>query len=362
MKLMYKFAKFPRNKKLLTHINLAALEVFDTLRIVDVNSLPISDYNKRYLLRYQNKLRTHLQRLTFLLAWGLDNTKKPLSETILIDYGGGSGLLTLLAKACGVGTVIYNDIYDVSCVDAEIVGKKLGFQADHYIAGNIDTLDEYLKTNSLVCDVLVSCDVLEHIYDLNEFFQSLHNLSEENFSYVISTHANPLNPIINRTLMKQQNRAELHDREADYGHKDRDSLLSFLKVRKDIITDNFSAQLNKHDIDQLASNTRGLKESDILAAGQNYIKTGKMPTAPSHPTNTCDPYTGNMADRLTSPFEIRDKMERAGFSSQVLSCYHGNPDNWAKNILAMKLDILINVLGNQGLRLASYFMLYGGKK
>jgi len=359
---MYKFARLPDDKKLISQINLGASTLFDSIDKLDSDSLNISDYNKRYLKRYKNKLRTHLQRLSYLLAWSIFRCKKPLSEITIIDYGGGAGLLSLLAKACGIGSVIYNDIYDVSCIDARVVGESTNFQADYYVTGDIDALKVYLKNNAIIPDALVSCDVMEHIYDLKTFLKSLHSLSENNLNYVISTHANPLNPIIRRTLMKQQIIAETQNKVADYGHKSRDSLKSFLDVRKEIIVEKYSDQLSESDINQLAINTRGKQRSDIDICLEEYIETKRMPAPLSHPTNTCDPHTGNWADRLTDPFEIRNLFLEAGLNASVLSCYHGDPKNIFKNILANVLDILINIFGKHGLRLASYFMLYGNKK
>ncbi|MBA7485996.1 hypothetical protein ES707_21548 [subsurface metagenome] len=55
-----------------------------------------------------------------------------------LDYGSGSGMLYLLAKQLGIGTVVYNDIYDVSCHDAKIIAKSIGNEADYYVQGNID--------------------------------------------------------------------------------------------------------------------------------------------------------------------------------------------------------------------------------
>ncbi len=362
MKMMYKFARFPRDKKLLQDINRGATLLFDKLSVLDVDALDVSDYNKRYLKRYQHKLRTHLQRLAYLLSWTLHSENKPLSEIVMVDYGGGSGLLSLLAKACGVGTVIYNDIFDVSCQDAATVGEKLSLKPDHFVAGDIDALNKYLTSNNLKCDALVSCDVLEHIYDLEVFFKSLHQLSNQSFNYVISTHANPMNPIINRSLMKLQVIAETVEKEAGYGHKSRDSLRSFLNARKDILEEAFQDQLSQTEIDKLASYTRGMHKSDIEQSAGLYMATKQMPTPLTHPTNTCDPYTGNWADRLTSPFEIQNLLMDTGFTATVLSCHHGDPKNLPKRLLANILDIMMRVSGRQGLRLASYFMLYGTKK
>jgi hypothetical protein len=46
----------------------------------------------------------------------------------------------------------------------------------------------------------------------------------------------------------------------------------------------------------LAKKTRGLMKDDIEKLVEEYIASGKITYQPDHPTNTCDPYTGNWAD------------------------------------------------------------------
>lgn len=75
--------------------------------------------------------------------------------------------MSLLAAELGVGTVIYNDIYDVSCKDIEILSNALGLKPDHIVCGDVDDLVSYLQEKSISINVIVSYDVLEHIYDVD---------------------------------------------------------------------------------------------------------------------------------------------------------------------------------------------------
>ena len=69
----------------------------------------------------------------------IDAATNQTTEATLIDhvggsglgfYGGGHGMLALLAKASGIGTVIHNDIYKISCKDAQCIGNDLDLAAD----------------------------------------------------------------------------------------------------------------------------------------------------------------------------------------------------------------------------------------
>lgn len=69
-------------------------------------------------------------------------------------------MLSLLAKECKIGTVIYNDIYDVSARDAEIIGKAIGDQADYYIPGDVNDVIDFLKEKSIKCNTIANYDVI----------------------------------------------------------------------------------------------------------------------------------------------------------------------------------------------------------
>ena len=45
--------------------------------------------------------------------------------------------MSLLAVERGFKKVIYSDIYDISCSDAEIIAATIGNKAQHYLCGDI---------------------------------------------------------------------------------------------------------------------------------------------------------------------------------------------------------------------------------
>ncbi|MBU4373224.1 MAG: hypothetical protein KJ714_02040, partial [Euryarchaeota archaeon] len=299
MEFMYKYAFLPKDQELLIDINLAAKRLFYKLTDLNIERLAISDYNKVYLGGKLSNLVHSLQLNSYILSWSLIESDVPLNRFVFLDYGGGSGILSLLAKELNIGTVIYNDIYDVSCKDASIIGKSIGNQADYYIQGDIEDILFFLKTNSISCNAIASYDVIEHIYDIEGFFKKLDALSNGSLTVCMSSGANIFNPIIRRSLMRKQLEIEYKDREKKFGHKERDCLEAYFNIRKKIIL-NFTKRLDENltekEIEQLSRATRGMIESDIKKCVEGYIKTGHIHKEPSHPTNTCDPYTGNWAE------------------------------------------------------------------
>lgn len=361
MEFIYNYARLPKDHTLLIDINLAASRLFNKLQYLDINSLDISDYNKRYLCDHLRNIHSTLQKYSYILSWSVTSAVVPLSEFVFLDYGGGSGVSSLLAKEFKIGTVIYNDIYEVSCKDAKVIGESIGNQADYYIHGDIDDVIRFLRTNSISCDAIASYDVIEHIYDIEGFFNNLHLLSNGSLSVVMSSGANNFNPLIRKSLMKKQCEEEFRDREKKWGHKERDCLRAYLEVREEMVL-KYAQNLTKKEVRQLARLTRGMIEVDIKKCVNEYLKTGQFPQEPSHPTNTCDPYTGNWKEHLMDPCWLQDILSKSGFKVEILSGYYGRPKKIIKRPYANFLNLLIYISKRQGIKIAPFFTIYGKKE
>jgi len=330
------------------------------LKQLDINSLRISDYNKRYLSNYIKNIRSILHKYSYVFAWSIVDTDVSPDQLVFIDYGGGSGILSLLAKEYGINTVVYNDIYEISCRDARIIAVTVGNEAEYYVHGDIDTVIDFLKTKSLYSTVMTSYDVIEHIYDLETFLTNLNDLSPLPFSAVMASGANPLNPVKRRRFMRYHMNREYKDQEKKWGHKERDCLKAYFDARKDIISRQAPTLLNteKH---RLAMSTRGLIKSEIKNCVEEYLRTGKVLRQPDHPTNTCDPYTGNWAERLIDIDHVRKILLGAGFEVSVISGYYGGSNNILKRLIGNILNIFISMHKDKGLVFAPFFLICAKK-
>jgi hypothetical protein len=362
MKYKFKLAfTLPKHPDLLKEIDAASNRLADKLSKIDILSLDISDYNKRYFGDIIKGITASLQLRSYILAWLLHEVKVPRKEIVFIDYGGGSGLLSLLAKEYGIGTVIYDDIYEVSCKDARTIARAIGNEAEHYVPADIDELIQFMKDQNLSATALGSYDVLEHIYNVESFLPKLNLLSQGPFHVFMGSGANPFNPLVNKVLIKKQIDFELNDRPNYWGSKDRDSLRSFLSIRREIISDyailkgiNFENSI----LDNLAKKTRGLIKEDIETQVDNFIKTGVFPKEIKHKTNTCDPYTGNWAEHLMNPYELSENLSKSGFKSKVLKGYYGDSNNKIKQIIGRGLNLIISLSGSLGLKFSAFYALY----
>ncbi len=359
---MYRNGVYPKNSAMFG-VRSAAKRLHAKLHNLRLDALEISDYNKRYFgdqLVSDDILRGHLTKYGYILEWALSGIEKSIENLVLIDYGGGHGMLSLLAKETGIGTVIHNDIYPVSCQDANKIGSALGLQADYYVPGDIDAILDYCKIHGVSCDVVANYDVIEHIYDIDDFLGKLHRLSDGAMSIFLASAANDINPRIRRILQRQHNKFEFQDRPVKYGRKPIDTTRAILDVRKDIIKSH-SSSLSHHEIDNLAAVTRGMIKADIEAAVDQYLRTKIYPSKIKHPTNTCDPITGSWIEHLMDPWELASQLSRTGYSVQVKCGYYDYAGSFFTRSLKSVMNAAISSTGSFGLRLAPYYALFAIK-
>lgn len=320
----------------------------------------ISAYNQRYIGQYTTDAETSLQSFSFLLSKALSGRNHVHKPFVFVDFGGGSGIVSFLAKALGIERVIYVDIYDVSCRDAGLLGEKLGLKPDAILCGGMPELLEYLRNTGSEIDAFCSFDVIEHIYDIREFFRQLGQLPGNNLKILLTSGANDRNPRIRKRLMKAQEKAEYTNRTAEWGHKERDSVHSFLDIRRNMIR-SLEPQLSGEEMEHLARLTRGLNSNDIEASVREYMEKGEIAYRPSHPTNTCDPFTGNWSERLMDQSVLKEWLREENFQVEVRSGNYGESGSGWRLLVKILANRLISVSGSVGLILAPYYILEARK-
>jgi 2-polyprenyl-3-methyl-5-hydroxy-6-metoxy-1,4-benzoquinol methylase len=350
---------FPDAGTLASRLDDAARRLHEKLTSVDVQALDVSDYFKNYLRIHLKNALPSLQlnsHLLFLSLRGIGNG----TDAGIVDYGGGSGVLSLLAREAGVANVIYNDIYDVSCVDARTLAVTVGLEADDYVLGDIEDLTSYLRKRSVRCRSIVSSDVIEHVYDVNAFLRAVPAISSGPLRVVFASHANTFNPLLSWMLMRTQRAVERLDRPPAVGQKLRDTTRSYRGVREEMIRQH-APSLTPEAVVHLGGVTRGLMKADIEKAVDRFLETGESPAELVHPTNTCDPYTGNWCEHLMDPNELAKTLSASGIPTQVGVGYWGDYAGRWKRLSLPIVDKAIRMSGTQGRRLAPCYVLYGDR-
>lgn len=325
------------------------------LRTLDVARLPISDYTRRYL---SDQLRSDAYLGTFaqVLATASAEWSQPLGDWRMVDLGGGTGLQSLLALESGVGHVTYSDIYDVSATDVGHIADALGLRLNRVIVGDTDVLVAALNDATDEVDAIVSYDVIEHIYDVASHFVTISRVRYPNLRLTYASGANGANPRFVRQVRRAQQEAEGLDRPAEWGHKDRDALRAYASIRRDIVQA-AAPDLPDLVIDDLAQRSRGLMAGDIERLVVEPYLAGRPTYHPVHPSNTCDPLSGNWCEQLLDFDWIVAAAGRAGLTARVTAGRYAMAGTPQQDILRRFLNAGIATLGSQGIRLAPYYVV-----
>ena len=361
MKYVYERPLFPHgSERLKIDLERAAARLAERIDGLDVNALPIGGFSRHYFASKRRWMQASLQRSTYLLAWCL----APLSanrfeELVIVDYGAGTGELSLLAKELGVGTVVHCDISENMTGDARSIAIALSLPADYYITSDVDGLIRFLTERGLLCDAVISNDAIEHIYDMNGFLMALTDLPSRRLVVTLATGANPRNPLISRRLMGLQRKMEFQGTIRTEDESFEDTAEAYLPLRRRMIEAQ-CGRLEESDIVRLAKRTRGMRRDDIEAAVNRYVATGGLPPFPSHLTNTCDPYTGNWCEQLVDPSVHAKQLRAAGFEVRIVSGYYGSGGSGGKlkRFARQAANVAITSFGMFGLKLAPFYCIH----
>jgi hypothetical protein len=336
-------------------ISIAIKKLFSRLQVLNLQNLEISDYNRIYLQKYINNYYYYMTSYSQLLQKAIDKLKKPVIESTFIDYGGGCGLLSLLAKETGFRTVVYNDIDKSTLHGAQIISKNLDIIIDDFICGDVGELIAEINHRKVIPDVICSFDVLEHIYDLELWIKTIAGINYE-FSLLFMTSANSCNPFISNRLKKLHFKSEYLGFEKNIRNNNAFLSTSSFEERKNIIRNQFS-ELKPEDIEFVAKKTRGLNKSNIENITGEYIKTGEITYKIRHPTNTCDPYTGSWTERLIDLRELKILINSYNLDVTISNSLYGYNNNKTVNALKYLLNILIRLTGPKNLLLSPTYTL-----
>lgn len=318
----------------------------ERLKAIDYNKLPISDYNKRYIGNLKPALSYFMHIYADCLQRGLQAIQTPISDVTLIDYGGGTGFLSILAKSIGIGQVIYIDLNPSSVETIQLLKQIIGIGPDIILHGDSDVLADWCARNKVCPPLLIATDLIEHVYDLSLFFKDLIHINDSMY-LLFTTASTPFNPYVQQRLHKMMVGCENGSLESP----------NYYTLREQFIT-KLCPAFSPKEVETWARQTRGLTYPDI----QKAIEKKSLPS-PEDPYNTCDPATGNWAERilpiqtyedLLAPYQFKLKVEK-GF-------YNADRSNPVLSLICKGINALIRNSGSFGFLLAPFIILSCGKE
>lgn len=306
-----------------TSINIQAHRLYDLVKGIDVSSLEIPYYCMYYLEKsHLNRLFFSIQTSAHLLYRAITRKGKPVQDIILMDYGAGVGTLFLLGKLIGVKKVIYNDHLEDWKNSAEAIARACSIEIDEYIVGDIESTMEFLRHKEISCDIITSRNVVEHIYKLDQFFETVYKFNP-NALVFSSTTANYYNPA---SYIKHFIWHSKWEKE-------------YIILRKNIIE---SFGISGESAEQLAKRTRGLASEDLKTTIKEFLSRQKLPAKKQIGSNTCDPTNGVWAEHLISFTEYRNQI---GAEKYIISF---EPGFWDTHYSKSYKNIFAKILNRFG--------------
>ena len=324
----------------------------ELLQKVDSKSISSNTYCQNYLQHLLMHKKYYVKIYAKVLDDMLAASPLVLNELSILDFGTGNGMLALFAKYCGCANVYACDVDADFLAAAQKLSEQLNLPINKFIKGGLEEVKFELKGAHL--SAIISTDVIEHIYDLPDFFNSMSEINPEMIS-VMTTASNPKN----KWKVKQLKKLQIRDEEFGYSGNDieTEGHASYLSLRKEIIKDAFK-NISPKNLNSLAIATRGLIKDDILKSTNNYLETGKLPI-PADDFNTCHPESGSFTERIVSFQDYEKIYTNAGFHLKIKTGFYNNTGSLKHKLVNGLLNSLLKFFK---FKISPFIILVGYKK
>jgi 2-polyprenyl-3-methyl-5-hydroxy-6-metoxy-1,4-benzoquinol methylase len=315
----------------------------------------INDYPNVYLSYLLSHLEYFIKIYSVVLNRSLKDANLNIDQASLADLGAGNGMLAIFAKYCGFNKVYINDIDKTFIKSAKYLSSQLSIYPDDFIEGDISDVCHYFNMRNSP-DIIVGIDMIEHVYDLEYFIQSLFTLKELK-SVIFTTGSNPQNFFKVKQLRKiQYNDEYVGGNPGEYLLYGANETKPFIEIRKEIIRNIYSFP----DLltEKLAQLSRGLIKIDIELAVKKYIETGVFPYKPTDSYNTCNPISGSWSERIIPIKDYRKLFMKPGTRFVIKSGFYNGQEKTIKSLLLKGINILLPLFG---LRFAPFIILSSAK-
>jgi len=279
-------------------INQKASGLYTSLRATAAARTGAGDTYTEYFARHHlgPRLFFSIQNSAHILYQAVRRCGKPLTEINAIDYGAGLGTLFLLGGLLGFRRFDYNDHLPEWQDTARQVSERIGSQVIDYVTGDVEAVSAFAESHGFTYDLVLSRNVLEHIYSLPHFYKTLYRHNPKAVVYG-STTANYHNPLMRIYHYRIHAKAERSH---------------YFRQRRQEISRS-STGLSSEAISRLARQTRGLAGADFSQAVE-VLKAGRpLPHDPTLRSNTCDCINGVWCEHLLKRNEYEKIITEAGY-------------------------------------------------
>jgi 2-polyprenyl-3-methyl-5-hydroxy-6-metoxy-1,4-benzoquinol methylase len=325
-----------------TLINDKANELFFSLKNFNTTTLDTADTYNDYFIHHHlgHRLFFSIQNSAHILYEAARLCGKPLQEISAIDYGAGLGTLFMLGGMLGFKRFDYNDHLPEWQDTAKAVCKQAGITITDYVTGDINAVADFAASKNTRYDMIVSRNVVEHIYSLSEFYSVIfrHNPKAVVYSTTTANFHNPVMRLYHIYIHKKV--------EKQYYKQQR--LQEIMKL---------SPSLNGGKITELVKITRGKGQQDFIDAINHFVNDNPIFSDSSLRSNTCDCITGVWIEHLLTRKEHIEIAKKAGFKIAYTAGYWDTHySSKAMNILAVLFNKIISLFGEKNAVFISPFV------
>ena len=321
-------------------INLKANRLYQLLLNIDTNTLDTEGEYKEYFINHHlgRRLFFSLQNSAHIIYNAVKKSGKPVNEITFIDYGAGLGTLFMLAGMMGFKKMAYNDYFAAWHQPAKALCKALQIKIDEYVAGGIDDVVQHAATCDTLYDIIASRNVIEHIYNLQVFYNCIckHNSKAIVYSTTTANYHNPAMRYYHIYLHTKWEKA------------------SYRKQRREEIK-KIRPSINAEDLEKLVTLTRGKGQKDFTDTIHDFFAGRQIKKEENLRSNTCDCITGVWNEHLLTKKEYKELINGAGFKMEYTPGYWDTHyKSSAMNIIAKIFNKIISLLGNKGILLSPF--------
>lgn len=317
-----------------TAINSKANELYLLLKNYEAASLPIGDDFKNYFIDHHlgHRLFFSMENSAHIIYQSVKKSGKAISELTFIDYGAGLGTMYMLAGMLGFKRVAYNDYLPDWRDAAMAVSKAMRIHIDDFITGDIDDVLRHADEHNVRFDIVASRNVIEHIYNLSNYYKSIHQHNPQAIIFSTTT-ANFHNPAmwLKHYLL----------------HKKIDSKY-YLPHRKELIQKQWP-EASVQQVNDLANKTRGKAGNDFSNAVNDYKSGNSITPVPFLYSNTCHAETGYWCEHIIKQNDYAVIIRKAGFKMDFTAGYWDTHyGSTVMNLLGKTLNNVVGLPGNAG--------------
>lgn len=274
-------------------------------------------YYCRHILDWE-MFQKYVRNLKYLFELG----ERPIAGANILDVGCGFGIDSMIMATNGAvevnGIDVNQDWIETIHEYMEQLGWDLPIKTKVGDAANLDYPDDTF-------DVVLSVEAISHYHDPDQFLVEAHRVLKKGGVLIISDGNNGANPLVRTKTYEIWERFENGPpAESLHGHK---ITRCYKDMRKEMVRAHFP-QLSDEEVDDLAANTFGMGDKQVLEAADNYIRTGALPKSRfKMGVPAFNPEKNDYIERLFDPRDLATQMSGIGFQATPYAHFGGAGDN-----------------------------------